>query len=430
MHESFKMKGLIFILDGLGDRPCAVLNDKTPLQHADTPTLDHLVSRNQSGLMNPLGPGLPVDTHTGVSMLFGVPPVDAVHIKRGPIEAAGIDLDLQSGDLFLRSNLATVDSQSVSSKILDRRAQRIDHGVDEICASLQNMELGNGITASLFPATHHRCVLRLRGNTLSDQISDTDPGGKNIKEGILQCEALDASLAASLTANAVNRFTAQAKSVLIDHPVNLDRIKQGLLPANAVITRSCGQLHQFNNRISDLNLNISVIAGEATILGLGKMFGFNTITNPAFTADTNSSIELKVKTAIQALNHAELVFIHLKGTDTTAHDRDPLGKSEFISRFDAAISQIDVDEIVLGVCADHSTDSISGEHNGDAVPVLIHNPAGRSDRVERYNEIDCANGALGRIDAQGYITSVLDAMGHIANFKSSDAKYYEFNHKE
>ena len=100
-------KGLIFILDGLGDRPNPELGGKTPLEAAHTPNLDRLVSRSQGGMMDPLIPGLPFDTHTGVGILFGLPPSEAMTLSRGPIEAAGIGLEMEQGDLLFRGNLAT-----------------------------------------------------------------------------------------------------------------------------------------------------------------------------------------------------------------------------------------------------------------------------------------------------------------------------------
>ena len=181
-------KGLVLILDGLGDRPCPILNNLTPLQDAVTPCLDNLVRLGQGGLMDPLVPGLPVDTHTGVAMIFGLPPRDAMKLTRGPIEAAGIDLDLQHGDVLLRCNFATIQPSGDGYKILDRRAERIREGVELLCKSLQDIPLSSGVTASLFPSTQHRTVLRLRGQGLTEQITDTDPGGKYIDRGVLRAE--------------------------------------------------------------------------------------------------------------------------------------------------------------------------------------------------------------------------------------------------
>ena len=276
-----KLKGLVIILDGLGDRPQKKLSGLTPLEHASTPGLDMLATSGQSGLMDPLLPGLPVDTHTGVGILFGLPPADAINLCRGPIEAAGIDLDLQVGDLLFRANLTTIEKTNSGYKIHDRRAGRINDDVSLLCHSLQDIDVGNGISASLYPATQHRCVLRLRGPRLSSNICDTDPGGKRIESGILECKANSTSDSdddsnnnseARQTAEAVNRFTDISHHILENHPVNIKRIKNNLPAANGVITRGVGSYQDFNNLLGYLKLSVLVIAGESTIIGLGKLF--------------------------------------------------------------------------------------------------------------------------------------------------------------
>ena len=424
-----KFKGLVIILDGLGDRPCTTLGNKTPLEHARTPVLDAIATQHQSGMMNPLLPGLPVDTHTGVSIIFGLPPRVAASLKRGPIEASGIDLDLQHGDLLFRANLATIENiDRHSFRILDRRAQRIKQGVDALCASLQDIRLPDNISASLHPATHHRCVLRLRGPGLSDKVTDTDPGGKMLHTGVLLAQPSgDADTASKRTASAINKLTHVSNEILKNHPVNLKRIENGYLPANGILTRGVGQYQNYQNILKHLHLNVTVVAGEATVLGLAKLFNFSNVTNPAFTSSTDTNIKKKLSTAVSALETSDLVFVHFKGTDTAAHDRDPQAKSDFIERFDKALGGIDISNIVLGVCADHSTDSTRGEHNGDAVPILIHNPTGRKDLTRKFNETDCSAGALVNLTAQGFITSVLDAMGSLSNFKPAEVKFYELN---
>ena len=421
-----RFKGLIIILDGLGDRPCRELDGNTPLEFAHTPILDQLAQNNQCGLMDPLLPGLPVDTHTGVGVLFGLPPHAAAYLCRGPIEAAGIGLDLQVGDLLFRANLASVEKHDSGFHIKDRRAGRIRENVDVLCRALKDVALGNHVFASLYPATQHRCVLRLRGVPLSAQISDTDPGGKQINRGILISKADDnTDEIAQHSAAVVNRFTDIAYDILSSHPVNQTRIQNNQPPANGVITRGVGVHRNFNNILNHIHLKVAVIAGESTILGLGNLFGFRTITDPAFSALPDTDLDKKLAFAITALETHDLVYLHIKATDTTAHDRNPQAKAEFINRFDTALGKINLHHTILGVCADHSTDSYRGEHNGDPVPVLIHNHLGRKDRVNRFNETDCIAGALGRINAQGFLTSVLDAMGCLSSYKASDAQYYE-----
>ncbi len=432
-----RFKGLIVIMDGLGDRPCEVLKFKTPLEYADTPFLDKLAKNNVSGLMDPLAPGIPVDTHTGVGILFGMPPTEACALARGPIEAAGINLEMQPGDIMFRGNFCTLEKETHAEThaekahkitILDRRAGRINHGTEELCANLKDIPLVGEITGSLFPATHHRCVVRLRGAQLTANITDTDPGGNSVHLGVQRSKAMcyDADVDdcadadAMQTSAAINQFSDYVFEHLDKHPINQQRREAELPVANGVIVRGGGMVMRYKNILEKLALKVAVIASESTILGLGNLFSFTTITDKKFTALVDTDVQGKVDRAMETLKTHDLVYIHIKGTDSAAHDHDPIAKAEIISRVDKALSQHSFDNIVVGVCADHSTDSFRGEHNGDPVPILIHNPLGRRDQVKKFSEYHCTQGALSRITAHGFLISVLDAMGYISNFKSGD----------
>ena len=384
-----KHRGLVFILDGLGDRPSAQLGGRTPLQAADTPRLDRLARRG-CGLMDPLTPGKTVDTHTGVGMLFGLTAADGARLRRGPVEAAGVGMDARPGDIFLRANFAHVEEIAGAGaaagrlRIIDRRAGRIREGVDELCAALQALEVGDGgdaITAALHPATQHRAVARLRGRgcELSAQVTDTDPGGDAIARGVLASAPRDsadatAAPAAQRTADAINRLTARAFEIVRAHPLNAARAARGLPVANGLILRSAGAHQKLRSRLTARGLKVAVVAGETTVLGLGKLLGFHARSDPRFTSLPDTDLAAKLRAATDALASHDLVFVHIKGTDTAAHDRNPRLKSAFIARFDRALAALDLRRTVIGVCADHATDSNTGEHNPDPVPVLLAVP--------------------------------------------------------
>jgi hypothetical protein len=52
---------------------------------------------------------------------------------------------------------------------------------------------------------------------------------------------------------------------------------------------------------------------------------------------------------------------------------------------------------------------------------------GRKDLAHRFNETDCSAGAFVNLTAQGFITSVLDAMGSLSNYKPSEIDFFELN---
>ncbi len=165
--EGLKYRGLVVILDGVGDRPSAALGGRTPLEAAHTPNLDRLAAAGMSGMVDPLLPGMPVGTHTGSGALLGLPPRLLMSLARGPVEAAGIGLDTEPGDVLMRCNFATLEEVVDGFNIVDRRAGRIREGTQELAAALKDMAVAPGISATLRPASQHRAVLRLSADNPS-----------------------------------------------------------------------------------------------------------------------------------------------------------------------------------------------------------------------------------------------------------------------
>lgn len=418
-------KGLLLILDGLGDRGQALFNDATPLEAAATPSMDQLISAGQGGLMDPLFPGVPVGTHTGTGVLLGIPPADIVHLARGPIEAAGIGLDGPDGELLVRANLATLEQTGQGFRILDRRAGRISGAeTQELTAALGQLDLGNGICARLHPATQHRAVLCLQGAGLSSQISDTDPGNLDSASAPLPpSRPRDGTAAAAVTADAINRVTRLIFQRLQDHPVNQRRRAQGLPPANGILCRSPGTRRSTRSLIRHQGLRGALVAGESTVIGLGRLLGLEVHSDPRFTSLPDTDLAAKVEMATAALAHNDLVFLHIKGPDICAHDRDPAGKRQLLERIDRAITPLLQRELVIGITGDHSTDCNSGRHTGDPVPALLYIPRGRRDHCRGFSEAECAAGGLGRLSGTGFLCSLLDAMGVMHKFREEDLPF-------
>jgi 2,3-bisphosphoglycerate-independent phosphoglycerate mutase len=418
-------KGLMFILDGLGDRPVSELQGKTPLEAAKTPNMDMLLTRGIGGLMDPLAPGVPVDTHTGTALLTGVSLRDAQFLRRGPIEAAGAGVVLRNGDVAIRCNFATIEKEGDDFLIKNRRAGRLrEEEVAELARSLQQIDLGEGIQGSIQPATQHRAILHLSGPELSAAITDSDPmSGSRLRIQMVIPHDPD-NIRAARTANAVNRFIRIAYAQLAEHPFNTARRKAGRLEANGVICRGAGEMFELDNLLHYLKLKAALITGDCTVAGLGRLLKHTVFTSPAFTALADTDIDAKIRAGLTALNEHEIVFIHLKGPDICTHDFNPIGKMEFLERFDTALAAVPVENLVIGITGDHSSDSTLGEHSGDSVPSLLFSPRGRRDLCVEYGETGCCQGALGRISANHFLISMLDAMGCLHNYRSEDTRYY------
>ncbi|GGI46799.1 phosphoglycerate mutase [Paenibacillus marchantiophytorum] len=403
-----RRKVIVAIADGLGDRPHPLLGQRTPLEYAATPNLDRLAAKGTTGMMDLIAPGIPVGTDMGHLILFGYQPHH--YPGRGPIEALGIGMAVKAGDVVLRCNFATVNENGI---VVDRRADRIREGTDELADAINGICI-DGVEIYYRAATEHRAVLILRGDGLSDQISDSDPKAPNDGVAFHPIEALDHTKEAERTAAVLNRFLQKAHDILLNHPVNARRQKQDQNPANFILTRGAGQLADLDPIVKQLSIQGSCIAGESTVLGVAQLAGFKTVTAASMTGNIDTNIELKAQRALEEISESDMVYVHLKAPDVKGHDNEPFEKARAIELFDRMVGLIAdklPEDTYLALAADHSTPCEIGEHTGDPVPILIYGPSIRRDRNTKYNEMDCAYGGLGRLSGADFVRTLHGLMG-------------------
>ena len=408
-----RQKAVLLIIDGCGDLPAAALNGLTPLEAARTPVLDRLAGAGLYGLVDPIQPGEVPNTDSGVGLLMGLAPDRARSVKRGPVEAAGAGRPLEAGEVAMRANFATIESRQGELWVSDRRAGRITRGTPELAAALNGMDLGDGVRAEFRSTDQHRGVLVLIGPGLGPDVSGTDPGDRVIPARVRTSEPRNP--ASELTAAKINRFVKTAHEILPDHPVNHERQAGGRPLANGIITRGAGARVESRNVLHDLGLRVAAVAGCNTALGLSRLFGFDTVYRPSFTADQDTNLEDKVAAALEALDAHELVYIHVKAPDLFAHDHDPVGKRDFIERLDRSIRPLATAGIVVALASDHTTDSNTGVHTADPVPSLLFDPsvAHRSDgEAVSFGESSCRLGNMPRQRSHQLLDRVLRCMGY------------------
>jgi 2,3-bisphosphoglycerate-independent phosphoglycerate mutase len=413
-------KAIMFIMDGLGDRPIKALSGRTPLETARTPCFDSLARRGVCGLMDPLAPGVRVGTDVGHLALFGYNPL-RVYWGRGPIEAAGVGIELEPRDVALRCNFATVDENGV---ILDRRAGRIRDGTSLLADALNKLDLGGDVQILFKEATEHRAVLVLRGKELSAEITNSDPGAAREGEPVRIVQARRPGIPIAESAAAiVNKFVEMSREVLAEHPVNRDRVKNGLPPANIVITRGAGMAVRMRSLAERFHIAGGCVVAESTVKGIAVMSGFRIYSSPSLTANLDTDLDEKARLTLEALRDCNFVVLHVKGTDIASHDNDPQGKIEFIEKMDAMTCKIvdaleDPEHTYIGLTADHSTPCAAREHSADPVPVVVSGDDVLVDDVERYGERDCAKGGLSRVNANEFLLTLLDYVGATYRFGS------------
>ncbi len=398
------------ILDGVSDRP---INGKTPLSEANTPNLDELAKIGINGIMDPISPGVRPGSDTGHLALFGYDPFTC-YPGRGPIEALGVGIKLDPGDVAFRINFATVKGEGTifNKVVVDRRAGRIKETDDLIKSIIECVKLD--IEYILARGTGHRGVLVLKGN-FSDKVSDTDP--KKVGEKVKKCVPL--SKEAENTAKIVNDFLEKAHLVLEEHEYNLKREKMGLPKANAILTRGAGKYKKVERFDEKYKLKLAMISGTALVKGVARYIGGDVIEVKGATGSKDTNIKAKVKAAIKCLEKYDFVVMHIKATDEFGHDKDFEGKMKFIEKIDSEISDLlnlDFSKVCLIITADHSTPVKVGEHTADPVPVTICYSDVRVDDVQRFSDLEAYKGGLCRIRGMDLIRIALDLINKAEKF--------------
>jgi len=400
-------KTLCVIFDGLGDRPISQFGGKTPLEAANTPNFDAIAQKSLCGVMQTLGRGVRPGSDVSHLAIFGYS-MDKYYTGRGPIEVAGLGIQLQAGDVAFRGNFGTVDAEW---NILDRRAGRI-RVVDEFANAIDGLEIDD-IQCIVKPGTAHRAGVVLRGKGLSAAVSDADPH----KEGkpVWKVKPLDDSKEAAFTANVLNKFMLKSYEILNALETNKTRVATGQFPANFLLLRGAGvypTMPKFNEKY---DLKSCCIAGGGLYKGIGAFLGMDLIHVEGTTALPDTNVEAKFKKCIEMLDTYNFVFCHVKAADSLAEDGDAEGKKTFIEKSDkaAAILTNLPDNVLLIITADHSTACELKAHTADPVPILFCNPSVRTDSVSEFSERACANGGLGYIDGKDVMPQVMNLMGRL-----------------
>jgi 2,3-bisphosphoglycerate-independent phosphoglycerate mutase len=409
------MKGILVILDGAGDLPNKFLDEKTPLEAANTPNLDFLAARGELGYMYTVKPGVAPESDEAIMSIFGN---NTVPRSRGQLEAKGIGINLTRGDLALRVNFATIDSLK-KGNILDRRAGRTltTKEAEILAKSLNKIELARNFIFQ--PTIQHRAVLVFRGG-LSDNILCNDATYLQGKYGsinkIRNCSPLDEDESSVYTANILNEFLEKAYEVLSKHPVNMERIKKGLLPANYILLRGPGieqpKLKIYKKWVSPSYMPVEI--GFSQVSGM-NVFSFEYPKLKNFDSYKNLHDGLKkackfnIKILKKTWKKFDYAYVHFKETDLPGHDNKPLEKKEMLEYIDKTFFKFikkfaPPRKIKVVVTADHSTPCSLKVHSVDPVPVLLYNDS--IPREKKFCEKEARKGKLGRIIGKDLLEKV------------------------
>ena len=383
-------KMVLLVADGLGGLAHPDTG-KSELETAHTPNLDALAQKSACGLTTPVLPGVAPGSGPGHLALFGYDPLKH-QIGRGALEALGIEVELAPGDVAARGNFCTVDGDGL---LTDRRAGRIPTDLSApICDRLDRIEIP-GVQVDVFSVQDYRFVLRLRGEGLSELVTETDPqvtGAKALEVTALKPEA-------QKTADIVNEFVNQAAHLISEEG-----------RANMLLLRGFAQMPSLPPMGEVYRLDPAAIAAYPMYRGLATVAGMNVIPTGHTFAD-------EVDTLRANWDKHDFFFIHYKPADAAGEDGDFYAKVKCLEELDPFIPQIlELEPDVLMVAGDHATPAIMAAHSWHPVPFMLHSKLTKGQGVPTFDEKACALGAIGSIPATSVMVLGLSHAGKMTKF--------------
>jgi 2,3-bisphosphoglycerate-independent phosphoglycerate mutase len=406
------MKLIYLVIDGMADLPIKELENRTPLEAADTPNMDFLAKTGKTGLMYAVGKGIAPESDVAVVSILGYDPFK-YEVSRGVLEALGADLPFEDGDLALRCNFATLGS---GNEIVDRRVGRslTTEEATELAGAINEQIRFRSYPASFqFENTlSHRgaLIIKSEDKRFSGNITNTDPAYKRVKgigvaeaeaEMILKkCKPLDKTEEAKISADLVNEFTQKSIAVLDEHEVNKKRVKEGKLKANVILTRDAGdRLPRFPHLSQQYGFSFVCLADMPVERGIARLAGMHMVELPPPSKSLERDCRLRVEKLLENLALYDCFYIHIKGPDEPGHDGDFNLKTQLIATVDKyfvgnMLKKINLEDCVICVTADHSTPCKLKAHSDDPVPLLISGNKIRADKVQKFSEKECKKGEL------------------------------------
>jgi len=381
-------KMALVVLDGVGDVATREQGYVTPLEAATTPHLDELSKDSAQGRMLPVAPGITPGSGPGHLALFGYDPLE-FQVGRGVIEALGLGLELQAGDVAARANFCTLDAKGI---VTDRRAGRIDTAVcEKLCAMLADKVKKVGDAEVLIKAGKgHRFVVVFRGKDLEGPLTDADPHREGLS--VPEVRPVNAkSLKARKAASLVSEFYKAALPVIASER-----------PANGFLLRGIAHQPAIPTFQERYGLRAGCIAVYPMYKGLAQLVGMTKLEGPQTIAE-------QFERYLAEYDNFDFFFIHYKYTDMHGEDGNFPAKRKAIEELDAALPiLLRKKPEVLAVTGDHSTPCIVKGHSWHPQPVLLHSALSGSDKLQRFTETGANSGSLGIFEAK-YLIRLMQA---------------------
>ena len=391
------MKYVIVLGDGMADEPIESLGNKTPLAYAKTENMDKLSKESEIGMVHTIPDGMSPGSDTANLSVIGYDP-KVYYSGRSPLEALSIGVAMKDTDVAIRCNIVTISEDDVPFE----EKTIIDHSSSEIstedCAVLLDAvrkELETEIYKFYLGTSYRHCLIWDQG-----EVVPLTPPHDVLEQVIGQYLPKDEML---------REIMKKSYDILVNHPINIERKKQGLNPANCCWFWGAGtkpMLSDFKEKTGKTGVMISAVD---LLKGIAVGAGMDNIFVEGANGGLHTNYKGKKDAAVKALTEDgyDFVYIHVEAPDEMGHQGSVERKVQAIEYLDEQVigpvakelEEKGVDFRML-VLPDHPTPIRVRTHTSDCVPYMLYDSTNKQNNTWNYNEEEAK--ASGNYVAEGH----------------------------
>ena len=380
--------------DGMADLPIASLENKTPLEAANKPVMNYLASRGINGTVDTVPEGMVPESDTANLSVMGYDP--KIYSKgRSPLEAASMGIIMQDDETAIRANIVALGGEGEYEDLvmLDHSSDEIPTEQARILLSAVQEKFGNDIMKFYCGISYRHCLIWKNCPDFTDFSRPHDIIGRRIGEYLPKSES----------SRPMYQLMKDSYDFLNNHPLNIEREKQGLKKANSLWLWSPGKKPALPDFTETTGLKGSVVCAVDLIKGIGVCAGMNVPEIEGVTGAINTNFSGKCASAIAQLEMgADFVYIHVEAPDECGHQGKAEEKVKSIEKIDKLIlaplmeylkNKGEAFKILL--LPDHPTPVSVRTHTRAPVPFVVYNSENEVESgIEVYSEKNGENAGL------------------------------------
>ncbi len=381
------MKFAVLLCDGMADLPCEKLDGKTPMGKAVKPNMDAIAKVSEAGTVKTVQDNMKPGSDVANLSVLGYDP-SLYYSGRSPLEAGSIGIDMKPTDVSFRCNLVTLSDEEEYSekKMVDYCSGDISTAEAAELIKFIQEKFGNDEFAFYSGVSYRHCLIWNNGTLDVGKLTPPhDISGKTVKP----------YLSDSPNAKKLLDMMKRSYDLLKDHPVNLERIKRGLRPANSIWLWGEGVRKDLPSFKEKYGLDGAMISAVDLLKGIGKFTGMEVINVEGATGYIDSNFRGKAEAAIKALKAGkDFVYIHMEAPDECGHRFETENKVKSIEIIDEKVlspilEAFKGEDIKILICPDHPTPLSIGTHTNAPVPYIIYDSRKKQNGVETFDEEHC-----------------------------------------